>query len=98
MDPGFHEEVLHFLEKRAEKVDEAVLCNLVLDEVSIRQQLILKNNKRYGCVDLGIQEPRNETRDDEGEFLEENEDNNSDDRSLLPPGEEGSSFYGCCAQ
>jgi hypothetical protein len=31
-----------------------VFCNIVIDEMSIREQMIFSNNKFYGGVDMGI--------------------------------------------
>lgn len=82
-EPGFSQEVLSFLKKRKERP----ICNLVVDEMSIRQQLLLKNGKPYGLVNLGTRS--NELSEDIMKELEENEDEmgmeDNEGTSSLPP-------------
>ena len=40
-----------------------MLCNVVVDEMSIRSQLIIKNDKNYGLVDLGMGSSSSHTSD-----------------------------------
>ena len=75
--PGFLEEILSFLKNRS---DEPV-CNLVMDEMSIREQLILKNGRAYGPVDLGF--GSNEVKDDIIEQLN-NEDEDVEEKESIP--------------
>lgn len=46
-EPGFSKNVLESLERR----EKPVICSLVVDEMSIREQLELKHDKWYGYVD-----------------------------------------------
>lgn len=56
--PGFSEETLQFVGKSSiaheQNSQTKIICNLCIDEMSIRQQLVLKNDKKYGCIDLGF--------------------------------------------
>ena len=80
--PSFSEEILTHLKRRKQKP----ICNLVIDEMSIRQQLILKNGKTYGPVDLGLGE--NEVPREIIDQLEEDNDEEEvadEVKSSLPP-------------
>lgn len=49
--PGFTAEAFKALKLRALTGD--IICNLVVDEMAIREQVIYSNDKFYGTVDLG---------------------------------------------
>lgn len=74
--PGFSEEVLSFLKQKSEKP----ICNLVMDEMSIRQQLILKNGRVFGPVDLGF--GQNEVDD---ELLDEYDEEQEQEEPVKSP-------------
>lgn len=48
-EPGFSAEVLETLQRR----EKPVICNLVLDEMSIRKQIEYKHEKWFGFVNIG---------------------------------------------
>lgn len=50
-NPGFTEEALKAIKIRSR--NQPVVCNLVLDEISIRERLHASNSKLYGVIDLG---------------------------------------------
>ncbi|KAF0742064.1 Uncharacterized protein FWK35_00023842, partial [Aphis craccivora] len=50
-EPGFSNE--SFLAIASKAKDEVVLCNIVIDEISIRNQIEYNGKKMYGFVDLG---------------------------------------------
>ncbi|CAL1682573.1 unnamed protein product [Lasius platythorax] len=52
--PGFTEEVLQALQCRVQNSDKAIICNLVIDEMSIRQQVDFDGNQYYGFEDFGF--------------------------------------------
>lgn len=49
--PGFNKESMNSISLRASK--RRIPINLVVDEMSIRRQLLFKNSKQYGQVNLG---------------------------------------------
>lgn len=49
--PGFTVEALEAIKLRT--VKKTVVINLVIDEMSIREQLVYNNGRFYGCVDFG---------------------------------------------
>lgn len=51
--PGFTKEAFKALSIRCEKGD--VFVNLVIDEMSIREQIIFDQNRFYGGVDVGVE-------------------------------------------
>lgn len=50
--PGFTEEAIQAIKLRTKNTK--ILCNLVIDEMAIRQQIVYNNGQFYGCVDLGM--------------------------------------------
>lgn len=52
--PGFTNEILCALACKVRNTEAPVLCNLVIDEVAIRQQIVYDGNRYYGYVDLGV--------------------------------------------
>ncbi len=79
-NPGFSSEVLSHLKKRSEEMNGKMLCNLVIDEISMRQQLIIKNKKRYGCVDLGFDGPNQNHHSDKHKDFDEEEEEEEDEK------------------
>ncbi|XP_029348598.1 uncharacterized protein LOC107882805 [Acyrthosiphon pisum] len=58
-DPGFTDEAFKCIENKAK--NETVICNIVLDEMSIREQTDWDGTKMHGFVDMGTNV---ETEDD----------------------------------
>ncbi|KYN22412.1 THAP domain-containing protein 9, partial [Trachymyrmex cornetzi] len=52
--PGFTNEVLHTLKCKVRKMEDPIFCNLVIDEIGIREQIEYDGNRYYGYVDLGV--------------------------------------------
>lgn len=52
--PGFTDEVLQALRHKVENNGTPLFCNLVVDEVCIRQQIDYDGNRYYGYEDLGF--------------------------------------------
>lgn len=52
--PGFTKEVFEALKCKVHKLKTPIFCNLVIDEIAIRQQVVYDGNRYYGYVDLGI--------------------------------------------
>lgn len=52
--PGFTKEILNALKCKVRNMDSPIFCNLVIDEVTIRQQVVYDGNQYYGYVDLGV--------------------------------------------
>ncbi|VDO17384.1 unnamed protein product, partial [Brugia timori] len=69
---------MSFLKQKSQRQEKPIICNLIMDEMSIRKQLVVKNKDLYGPVNLGFHRERHE------EELEEMEDGNADE-STLPP-------------
>jgi len=53
--PGFTEESYHALKTKVCATKDPVFCNLVLDEVAIRQSIVYDGQRFFGHVDLGIE-------------------------------------------
>lgn len=49
--PGFSKQAFDSVIRKNKEKD--VFCNIVIDEMSIREQMIFSNNKFYGGVDMG---------------------------------------------
>jgi hypothetical protein len=60
---GFSKQAFDSVSRKSKEKD--VFCNIVIDEMSIREQMIFSNNKFYGGVDMGtndaMQEKENPT-------------------------------------
>jgi len=52
--PGFTNEVLHALKCKVHKMEDPIFCNLIIDEIGIREQIEYDGNRYYGYVDLGV--------------------------------------------
>lgn len=52
-EPGFTKEAFQSITKRVSESADPVICNIVIDEMSIRKQITYLNGKFYGGVDLG---------------------------------------------
>lgn len=52
--PGFTHEVFEALKCKVSKSKTPIFCNLVVDEVAIRQGIVYDGKRYYGLVDLGI--------------------------------------------
>lgn len=52
--PGFTQETLDRLYQKSQNTDKTLICSLVADEMSIRQQRIWNGKHYEGLVDLGI--------------------------------------------
>lgn len=52
--PGFTDEVLQALKCKVRNIKNPIICNLVIDEIAIRQQVLYDGNRYYGYIDLGI--------------------------------------------
>jgi len=52
-EPGFTKEAFQSLTLRVRESVDPVICNIVIDEMSIRKQITFLNGKCYGGVDLG---------------------------------------------
>lgn len=57
--PGFTDEILRALQYKVRNNDKPIICNLVLDEISIRQQVEYDGNRYYGYEDLGFNNSAN---------------------------------------
>lgn len=59
--PGFSKEVMEIIQNAHTSGNNSkpIVCNVVMDEMSIRQNVQVRNNRVYGFVDLGF------TNDDE---------------------------------
>lgn len=51
--PGFTEQALAALKQKARNNEKTYLCNLVIDEMSIRQQVEWTGSKFTGYIDIG---------------------------------------------
>lgn len=51
---GFTSEVVEALKCKVRNTKTPIICNLVIDEVAIRQQIVYDGNRYYGYVDLGV--------------------------------------------
>lgn len=58
-DPGFTSESFRVLKVKSDNSKSKVICNLVIDEMAIRQQKIFDGKKHHGYVDFGL----NDTND-----------------------------------
>lgn len=56
-EPGFTKETFNIISLRVKQntSTQPIVCNIVIDEMAIRKQIIFMNNKFYGGVDLGTQ-------------------------------------------
>lgn len=52
-EPGFTKEAFQSITQRVRESVDPVICNIVIDEMSIRKQITFLNGKFYGGVDLG---------------------------------------------
>jgi len=52
--PGFTNEVLHALKCKVHKMEDSIFCNLIIDEIGIREQIEYDGNRYYEYVDLGV--------------------------------------------
>jgi len=52
-EPGFTKEAFQSINQRVSESVKPVICNIVIDEMSIRKQITYLNGKCYGGVDLG---------------------------------------------
>lgn len=50
-DPGFTQEVFQCIQEKAK--NETIICNIVLDEMSIREKIEWDGTKMHGFVDIG---------------------------------------------
>lgn len=53
-DPGFTDESFKRLTDKSKQSSEPLICSLIADEMSIRQQRIWTGDKYEGLVDMGI--------------------------------------------
>jgi len=61
--PGFTDEVFHALKCKVEHSEEPILCNLVVDEIAIREEIVYDGKRYCGYVNLGIHGVRTEDSD-----------------------------------
>lgn len=52
--PGFTDEVFHALKCKVKQSKVPIMCNLVIDEIAIRESIDYDGKRYYGHVDLGI--------------------------------------------
>jgi len=52
-DPGFTKEAYEAIQLCVKQSSQTVICNICIDEMSIRKQISYLNGKFYGRVDLG---------------------------------------------
>lgn len=52
-EPGFTKEAFDAIASRVKQTEKPIICNIVIDEMSIRKQISFLNGKFYGGVDLG---------------------------------------------
>lgn len=52
--PGFTKEVFEALKYKVRKLKTQIFCDLVIDEIANRQQVVYDGKCYYGRVDLGI--------------------------------------------
>lgn len=52
--PGFTDEVFHALKCKVKQSKVPILCNLVIDEIAIRESVDYDGKRYYGHVDFGI--------------------------------------------
>lgn len=57
--PGFTREVFDALKCKVCKTKTPIFCNLVVDEIAIRQGIVYDGKRYYGLVDLGIHTSNN---------------------------------------
>jgi hypothetical protein len=53
--PGFNKEVFETIEKVHSSANTPIICNLVVDEISIRRGIRMRSGRTYGFVDLGFE-------------------------------------------
>lgn len=54
MEPGISKEVLTTVQALGRHKGKDIVCNLVIDEMSLKEHTNRKGEKRYGYVDLGV--------------------------------------------
>jgi len=52
-EPGFTKETFQSITQRVSESVDSMICNIVIDEMSIRKQITYFNGKFYGVFDLG---------------------------------------------
>jgi len=52
--PRFTAEAFEALKYQVKKSDNPILCNIVIDEIAIRQQVTYDGQRYYGLIDFGI--------------------------------------------
>lgn len=52
-NPGFTKEAFEAIQLRVKQSPQPIICNICIDEMSIRKQISYLNGKFYGRVDLG---------------------------------------------
>lgn len=52
--PGFTAEAFEALKCQVEKSDNPIICNIVIDEIAIRQQVTYDGQRYYGLIDFGV--------------------------------------------
>ena len=52
--PGFNKDAFASVEKLGHKLQKRMVCNLVFDEMNIKHHTTRKHGRRFGYVDLGI--------------------------------------------
>lgn len=59
--PGFNTEVFGTIQTLHKTMNKQIVCNLVIDEMSIRDTIETRNGQSYGFVDLGFNQEDDDT-------------------------------------
>ena len=52
--PGFSKDVLETLQQFSKSTSEPLVCNLIIDQISLKLYTMRKHGKRFGYVDIGF--------------------------------------------
>ncbi|XP_031332870.1 uncharacterized protein LOC116163161 [Photinus pyralis] len=53
-NPGFNKDVLEAIKKASEKNNKPFVCNLIIDQISLKYGTTRKHGRRFGYVDVGV--------------------------------------------